>query len=90
MFTNKIFKNYFELCLEIYKLHMKKTGKKHKKPDIYSFFDYREYLSELFDYNKEINPVFSHRHIILRAGFKSPKTDAAVIHVNLLLVADTQ
>jgi uncharacterized protein (TIGR02147 family) len=58
---------------------MKKTGKKQKKPDIYSFFDYREYLSDLFDYNKKINPVFSHRYIILRAGFKSPNMLKRVI-----------
>jgi uncharacterized protein (TIGR02147 family) len=41
-------------------------------PDIFTFFDYRAYLQELFDYNKAISRRFSHRFIVTRAGFKSP------------------
>ena len=27
------------------------------KPNIYNYFNYREYLSALFNYNKAINPI---------------------------------
>lgn len=50
------------------------------KPDIYLYFNYREYLSALFKYNKAINPVFSHRYIVSKAGFKSPNSLKNVIN----------
>ncbi|MBN1578342.1 MAG: TIGR02147 family protein [Chitinispirillaceae bacterium] len=50
------------------------------KPNIYTYFNYREYLSALFNYNKAINPVFSHRYIVTRAGFKSPNSLKNVIN----------
>jgi len=43
-----------------------------KKPDIYSYFDYRIFLKDLFEYRKSRSDVFSHRSIIAKAGFKSP------------------
>jgi uncharacterized protein (TIGR02147 family) len=49
------------------------------KPDIYTFFNYREYLSALFIYHKAISPVFSHRYIVGKAGFKSPNSLKNVI-----------
>lgn len=50
------------------------------KPNIYTYFNYREYLSALFNFHKASNPVFSHRYIILRAGFKSPNSLKNVIN----------
>jgi uncharacterized protein (TIGR02147 family) len=50
------------------------------KPNIYTFFDYREYLSALFNYHKAISPVFSHRYIVSKAGFKSPNSLKNVIN----------
>ncbi|GAI76436.1 unnamed protein product, partial [marine sediment metagenome] len=51
---------------------MKPIKENINKPDIYKYFDYREYLSDLFDYHKKNSPVFSHRYIVFKAGFKSP------------------
>jgi uncharacterized protein (TIGR02147 family) len=50
------------------------------RPNIYTFFNYREYLSALFNYNKAISPVFSHRYIVSKAGFKSPNSLKNVIN----------
>jgi uncharacterized protein (TIGR02147 family) len=52
---------------------------KSSKPNIYSFFNYREYLLALFNYHKTVSPVFSHRYIVSRAGFKSPNSLKNVI-----------
>lgn len=41
-------------------------------PDIFLFYDYREFLKALFEYNKLQSRRFSHRYIVTRAGFKSP------------------
>jgi len=50
------------------------------KPNIYKFFNYREYLSALFNYNKAVSPVFSHRYVVSKAGFKSPNSLKNVIN----------
>jgi uncharacterized protein (TIGR02147 family) len=50
------------------------------KPNIYSYFNYREYLSALFNYNKALSPVFSHRYIVGKAGYKSPNSLKIVIN----------
>jgi uncharacterized protein (TIGR02147 family) len=50
------------------------------KPDIYAFFNYREYLSALFNYHKALSPVFSHRYIVTKAGYKSPNSLKNVIN----------
>jgi uncharacterized protein (TIGR02147 family) len=50
------------------------------KPNIYAFFNYREYLSALFAHHKAISPVFSHRYIVSKAGFKSPNSLKNVIN----------
>jgi uncharacterized protein (TIGR02147 family) len=52
---------------------------KSNKPNIYSFFNYREYLLALFNYHKALSPVFSHRYIVSKAGFKSPNSLKNVI-----------
>ncbi|MCX7725457.1 MAG: TIGR02147 family protein [Chitinispirillaceae bacterium] len=51
-----------------------------KKPNIYQYFNYREYLAKLFEYYKSISSVFSHRYIVLKAGFKSPSALRNVIN----------
>jgi uncharacterized protein (TIGR02147 family) len=48
-------------------------------PDIFLFYDYREYLKALFDFNKSQSRRFSHRYIVTRAGFKSPNVLKNVI-----------
>jgi uncharacterized protein (TIGR02147 family) len=52
---------------------------KNNKPNIYGFFNYRKYLLSLFNYHKAMNPVFSHRFIVSKAGFKSPNSLKNVI-----------
>lgn len=42
------------------------------KPQIDNYFDYREYLSDLFTWFKSQNSAFSHRYIVNKAGYKSP------------------
>lgn len=49
------------------------------KPNIFTFFNYREYLSALFNYHKAVLPVFSHRYIVAKAGYKSPNSLINVI-----------
>lgn len=47
----------------------------HKKsiaPDIFNYYDYRLYLNDLVSYERQRSPVFSHRYIVQKAGFKSP------------------
>jgi uncharacterized protein (TIGR02147 family) len=55
-------------------------AKKSDKPNIYGFFNYREYLLALFKHHKAMNPVFSHRFIVSKAGFKSPNSLKNVIN----------
>lgn len=50
------------------------------KPNIFTYFNYRDYLSALFNYNKALSPVFSHRYIVSKAGFKSPNSLKNVIN----------
>lgn len=50
------------------------------KPNIYTYFNYREYLSALFNYHKALSSVFSHRYIVSKAGFKSPNSLKNVIN----------
>lgn len=42
------------------------------KPQIDNYFDYREYLADLFNWFKNENSSFSHRYIVQKAGYKSP------------------
>jgi uncharacterized protein (TIGR02147 family) len=41
-------------------------------PDIFAYFDYRQYLNDLVTYERGRTPVFSNRYIVQKAGFKSP------------------
>lgn len=50
-----------------------------EKPNIYGYYDYRRYLSDLFLYYKHTMSVFSHRYIINKAGLKSPNALKAVM-----------
>lgn len=50
-----------------------------EKPIIDNYYDYREYLSDLFNWFKNNNPAFSHRYIVQKAGYKSPNTLKDVI-----------
>ncbi len=58
---------------------METNNSKSEKPDIFKYFDYQKFLSDLFDYNKKRKPVFSHRYIVYKAGFKSPNVLKRVI-----------
>ncbi len=51
-----------------------------EKPNIFSYFNYREYFAALFKYSKEINPIFSHRYLVSKAGYKSPNSLKNVIN----------
>ncbi len=42
------------------------------KPEIENYYDYREYLKDLFEWNKSNMDIFSHRYIVQKAGYKSP------------------
>ena len=46
--------------------------KKASAPDIFNYYDYRIYLNDLVSYERHRSPVFSHRYIVQKAGFKSP------------------
>ncbi|MBN1577709.1 MAG: TIGR02147 family protein [Chitinispirillaceae bacterium] len=46
--------------------------KKASAPDIFNYYDYRNYLNDLVAYERQRSSVFSHRYIVQKAGFKSP------------------
>ncbi len=60
-----------------------------KKPEIETYFDYREYLKDLFEWSKSCIDIFSHRYIVQKAGYKSPTVLKDVIDKkkNLTLVS---
>lgn len=41
-------------------------------PDIFTYYDYREFLRDLVASKRRKSSVFSHRYIVQKAGFKSP------------------
>jgi uncharacterized protein (TIGR02147 family) len=43
-----------------------------KQPNIFEYYDYREYLRDRVAFERERTPVFSNRYIVQKAGFKSP------------------
>lgn len=45
-----------------------------KRPEITNYFNYREYLRDLFQFKKAQSSVFSNRYIVKKAGFLSPST----------------
>jgi uncharacterized protein (TIGR02147 family) len=47
-------------------------GQSQKKVDIYSFFDYREYLNAVYNFRKQNESSFSHRTFSQEAGISSP------------------
>lgn len=42
------------------------------RPDVENYYDYREYLRDLFEWHKSSCDYFSHRYIVQKAGYKSP------------------
>ncbi len=44
------------------------NAKMDKKPVIYNYFDYRDYLNDAFDYFKGVDPSYSHRKFLSEAG----------------------
>jgi uncharacterized protein (TIGR02147 family) len=51
---------------------MEQTSEKPFSPNIFEYYDYRQYLKDLVLFEKNRNPVFSNRYIVYKAGFKSP------------------
>lgn len=51
---------------------MENAEQHNKTPNIFEYYDYRLFLRELVEYERNRNPVFSNRYIVRRAGFKSP------------------
>ena len=45
---------------------------KSTSPDIFNYYDYRRFLNDLVTHERQRSPVFSHRYIVQKAGFKSP------------------
>jgi uncharacterized protein (TIGR02147 family) len=43
-----------------------------KKPEVYEFLDYREYLKAYYEFNKKKDAQFSHRIMARKMGFTSP------------------
>jgi uncharacterized protein (TIGR02147 family) len=43
-----------------------------ESPDIFTYYDYRQYLIDLVAFERKRTPVFSNRYIVQKAGFKSP------------------
>lgn len=63
-----------------------------KEPDIFDYYNYRQYLNDLVEFKRASSAAFSHRAIVQKAGFKSP---TALKHVidgkrNLSLEAANQ
>ncbi len=60
-----------------------------EQPVVENYYDYREYLKDLFEWNKKSKTVFSHRYIVQKAGYKSPTVLKDVIDgkKNLTLVS---
>lgn len=57
-------------------------------PDLYTFTDFREYLSAYYDLAKENNPAFSYRYFSRRAGYRSPNFLQLVIQGKRRLTDD--
>ena len=51
---------------------MEPQREKTSEPDIFAYYDYREYLKDLVAFKRQKSSVFSHRYIVQKAGFKSP------------------
>lgn len=41
-------------------------------PEVFTYYDYRKYLKDIFEWNKKNKSFFSHRYIVQKAGYKSP------------------
>lgn len=58
---------------------MKTEAKGSITPNVFTYYDYREFLKDLFSFHKSQLSVFSNRYIVRRAGYKSPTTLKQVI-----------
>ena len=56
----------------LYTINMELEQKNGDSPVIFNYYDYRAYLHDLVAYHRRRSPVFSHRYIVQKAGFKSP------------------
>ena len=50
-----------------------------KRPDIFEYLNYRDFLREMFSYHKQKNKNFSYRYFSGKAGFSSPNFIKLVI-----------
>lgn len=50
-----------------------------KRPDIYEYLNYRDFLRDMFSYHKKKNKNFSYRYYSSKAGFASPNFIKLVI-----------
>lgn len=48
-----------------------KISKKQAKPNIYNYLDYRSYLKEYLNYQKQLDSNYSYRRFLKKAGIKS-------------------
>lgn len=55
-----------------YTICMENTDTNSNVPNIFEYYDYRQFLKDLVEYERKRNPVFSNRYIVQKAGFKSP------------------
>ncbi|NLD92273.1 MAG: TIGR02147 family protein [Fibrobacter sp.] len=51
---------------------METTVVKSEPPNIFEYYDYRQFLKDLIAHEKQRSSVFSNRYIVQKAGFKSP------------------
>jgi uncharacterized protein (TIGR02147 family) len=56
----------------VYTINMAPEHKDCIEPVIFNYYDYRQYLNDLVTFHRQRSPVFSHRYIVQKAGFKSP------------------
>ena len=56
----------------VYNVGMETIKQPSISPNIFEYYDYRKYLTDLVMFEKQRCPVFSNRYIVQKAGFKSP------------------
>jgi len=55
-----------------YTISMENTLIEPVQPNIFEYYDYRQFLKDLINFEKQRSSVFSNRYIVQKAGFKSP------------------
>ena len=64
--------NLIWLTIFDYTMYMEDNQTDLVKPNIFEYYDYRQYLRDLVTYERKRCPVFSNRYIVQKAGLKSP------------------